>query len=153
MTNARSKTMNLLGFLTSAQPAPSRASERFRQYEYTGNGLMKQRLLPAQQQDLNEKLNSIVQVRDTRIDMASVERGQALKKARDIYEAERKRIEDVHRAAHAKANEDYDAEEDALLAQFAAPLSREQIALLTTKPGEVVRVPAPGMMGNANATA
>lgn len=134
--------LTLPKFLTSAKPAPSRAAERYKQYEYDGKGLVKQRLLPAQQDSLNAKLAEAAKARDASVDSAAELRATKLKQARDVYEASRSEIEREHRQAQHKANVEFDEIEAKLLAEYAAPLTVEQIALMTTRPGEVVRMPA-----------
>lgn len=134
---------SIKAFLTAPRTIESRAPERFRQYEYDGKGLVKQRLLPAQQDSLNAKLTEAAKARDASVDSAAELRASKLKEARDVYEAAREAIEREHRQAQHKANVAFDEIEAKLLAEYAAPLSPEQIALMTARVGEVVKMPEP----------
>ena len=134
--------MNILGFLKDAKPAPSRAAERYKQFEYDGRGLIKQRLLPAQQASLNAKLAEAVKERDTKLDTLAEARDKALKDVKADYEARVRNIERENRQLQHKANVEFDEIEAKLLAEYSRPLTAQEVALLTTKPGEIVRVPA-----------
>lgn len=133
-------TQFLKGIPAASNGTTTKAADRFKQYEYDGKGLVKQRLLPAQQDSLNAKLAEAAKARDAQVDGAAEVRATKLKEARDVYEATRAEIEREHRQAQHKANVEFDEIEAKLLAEYSAPLSMEQIALLTTAPGNVVRV-------------
>lgn len=126
--------------------AAERTAERFRQYEYDGKGLMKQRLLPKQQDELNAKLAEAAKARDTQIDEAASKREARLREIRADYDKARAAIDAEHRQTQATANATFDEIEARLCGEYAAPLTPEQIALMTARVGEVVRVPA----GNAS---
>lgn len=142
---------SIKSFLTAPRTIESAAPARFRQYEYDGRGLVKQRLLPAQQDSLNAKLADAAKARDASVDGAAELRATKLKQARDVYEAAREAIERDHRQAQHKANVEFDEIESKLLAEYAAPLSPEQIALMTTRVGEVVRIPSVASADTAGA--
>jgi len=126
-----------------APVAAERAPERYRQREYDGKGLVKQRLLPAQQAELNAKLAVAAKDRDTKLDTLAEARDKALKEAKADYDARVRNIERENRQLQHKANLEFDEIETKLLDEVSAPLSVEQVALLMAKPGEVVRVPSP----------
>lgn len=142
--------MNLLPkFLTSAQPAPSKASDRYRQYRTTGNGKIEVYLPPQRGDELRAKLAAADKDRAVKVDAAAELRATKLKEARAVYETAREAIEREHRQSQHKANTEFDEIEARLLAEFAAPLSQEQIAIMTTPVGGVVRMPATPQVANA----
>jgi hypothetical protein len=134
--------VNIMSLFTDAKPAPSKAAERFRQYRTTGNGKIEVYLPPQRGDELRNKLIKASTDRDVSIDSAAGLRDRKLKEAKAAYDAAVKEIERENRQYQHKANVEFDEIEAALLAEYSAPLSSEQIALLTTKPGEVVRMPA-----------
>ena len=134
--------MNVLSFLTPKSDKPtSKADQRYRQYEHSGNGKVTVRLPPARGDELRVRMSEVEKARDAAVNAAAEKRADALKALRADYETRRAAIEAENRNAVAVANNDYDTAEDKLLAEYAAPLSPEQIALLTTPIGSVVRVP------------
>lgn len=137
------KLTNLKEYFATPKPIETRAGERYRQFEYDGKGLMKQRLFPKQQDELNAKLAEAARARDTMIDEAASKREAKLREIKATYETARKLIDNEHRQTQATANAAFEATEDRLHAEYARPLSDEEIALLVAKPGEVVRMPSP----------
>lgn len=129
-------------FFTTAKPAPSRAAERYRQYRTTGNGKIEVYLPPQRGDELRNKLIAAQKEADAKIEAAAVKRDSAVKAAKADYNALLKTIESESTKEVLAADRAYMAIEEALLAEYAAPLSPEQIALLTTPIGSVVRVPA-----------
>lgn len=129
-------------FLTSAKPAPSRAAERFRQYNDKNNGKIEVFLPPKLMEELRAKKIEIAKARDAKIDAAAAKRDALLKEARLAFnQAERAAQAECTKAVTA-ADEEFQAAEHVLDAEAVRPLTAEQVALLTARPGEIVRVPA-----------
>lgn len=130
-------------FLTSAKPAPSRAAERYRQYNDKNNGKIEVFLPPKLMEELRAKKIEIAKARDAKVDAAAAKRDALLKEARAAFNQAERSIQSECTKAVAAADDEFNAAEHALDAQYVQPLTAEQIALLTARVGEVVRVPSP----------
>lgn len=132
--------MNL--FKTQSQPKPvSNAASRFRQYVDKDNGVIQVYLPPKLDDERRQKKAAITKTRDAAINVAVARRDERVRAAKQAYEAALKEIDAEHRTAVAKADQAFDAADHEINASLVQPLSAEQVALLTTKPGEIVRVP------------
>jgi hypothetical protein len=129
-------------FLGSGLPptAAERSAERFKQFERKGRGGFFVYLPPARDDELHAKLIAISDTRALSIDTAAERRTDALRAAKADYDARVKAIDSDFLGTRATADAAFDEAEAKLLAEYAAPLTPEQIALLTTPVGSVVRV-------------
>lgn len=133
--------MNL--FKTQSQPKPtSNAASRYRQYIRKGRGSYTIYLPPARDDELSAKLAEAEKLRDEAINSASERRAERARIAKETFNNVMLDIDREHRTQVAEADDAFVKAENALLAEYARPLTAEEVALLTTKPGEIVRVPA-----------
>lgn len=134
---------SIKAFLTAPRTIESRVPERFRQYNDKNNGKIEVFLPPKLMEELRAKKIEIAKARDAKVDAAGSKRDALLKEARAAFNQAERSIQSECTKAVAAADDEFTAAEHALDAQYVQPLTAEQIALLTARAGEVVRVPAP----------
>ncbi len=128
-------------FLTgTAKPAPSRAAERYRQYRLLGKHEIAVSPPPSRMDECLAKLAEAAKDRDAKVDVAAEVRAKKLQEAKAAYDAALRDADRENRQTQHKANVEFDELEAKLLAEYARPLSAEEVALLVAKPGETVRV-------------
>jgi hypothetical protein len=129
-------------FLGSGLPptAAERSAERYRQFVDQRNGVIKVYLPPKLMEEHRLAKVALSQLRADKIDAASTNREMKLKAAKAAYDFAKQSADEEHRRTVAEADAAFDAAEHELDAKAVQPLTPEQVALLSTAPGQIVRV-------------